>query len=132
MLSSVLYMRIRLYSYIAIYWCGMEKTNLSNEALELIAVRFKILSEPLRLRILQTLGGGEMSVNELAEAVKSSQPNISKHLKMLQDAGILSRRQQGNSVFYAIADESIFALCELVCGALEERLKNHAKILALV
>ncbi len=106
------------------------KTNLSNEVLNLVAVRFKVLAEPLRLRILHTLQGGEKSVTDLTEMVEASQPNVSKHLKILQDAGLLHRRQNGNAVYYSIADESIFTLCEVVCDALQERLKNQAKILA--
>lgn len=110
----------------------MQNKNLSNEALQLIANRFKILSEPIRLRILQTLQNGEKSVTELTEAIESSQPNVSKHLKILQDAGIVNRQQQGNAVNYSIADESIFTLCEVVCGSLETRLKNQAEIFATV
>lgn len=106
--------------------------NLSPEALKLIANRFKVLSEPLRLQILHELQKGEKSVNELTEAVETSQPNVSKHLKILQDAGILTRRQYGNTVYYTIADESIFTLCELVCDSLQERLKNQAEIFAQV
>lgn len=109
----------------------MAKKNLSNEALEMVAARFKVLAEPLRLRILHALQDGEKSVNELSEAVEASQPNVSKHLKILQEAGVLSREQKGNAVFYSIADESIFDLCELVCNSLEERHKNQARILAL-
>ena len=108
----------------------MPSKNLSNEALELIANRFKILSEPLRLRILQTLQNGEKSVSELTEEVETSQPNASKHLKILQDAGIVKRQPQGNTVYYSIADESIFTLCETVCSSLETRLKNQAGIFA--
>ena len=104
--------------------------NLSPEALKLIANRFKVLSEPLRLQILHELQKGEKSVNELTEAVETSQPNVSKHLKILQDAGILKRQQNGNTVYYTIADESIFTLCELVCDSLQERLKNQAEIFA--
>lgn len=109
----------------------MTTKNLSNEALELIANRFKILSEPIRLRILQTLQDGEKSVTELTEAVETSQPNVSKHLKILQDAGIVKRQPQGNTVYYSIADASIFTLCETVCSSLETRLKNQAEIFAL-
>jgi DNA-binding transcriptional ArsR family regulator len=108
----------------------MNEKNLSSEALELIANRFKILSEPLRLRILQCLQSGEKSVTALTEAVETSQPNVSKHLKILQTSGLVKRRQKGNTVFYAIADESIFTLCELVCDSLETRLKNQAEIFA--
>ena len=109
----------------------MVNKNLSIEALQLIANRFKILSEPIRLRILQTLQTGEKSVTELTEAVESSQPNVSKHLKLLQDAGIVSRQQQGNTVYYSIADESIFTLCETVCSSLEVRLRNQAEIFTM-
>lgn len=109
----------------------MARTNLSNEALNLIAMRFKVLAEPLRLRILHTLQDGEKSVNELSEAVEASQPNVSKHLKILQDAGVLNRQQKGNAVFYSIADDSIFELCEVVCNSLERRLENQARIFAL-
>lgn len=105
---------------------------MSSEALELVANRFKILSEPLRLRILQSLQNGEKSVTELTDLIETSQPNVSKHLKILQTSGLVKRRQKGNTVFYAIADESIFTLCEVVCNSLEARLKNQAEIFAPV
>lgn len=105
--------------------------NLSIEALELIANRFKILSEPIRLRMLHELQDGEKSVTQLTETVETSQPNVSKHLKILQDAGVVKRNQQGNTVYYSIADSSIFTLCETVCGSLETRLRNQAEIFAL-
>jgi DNA-binding transcriptional ArsR family regulator len=108
----------------------MNGKNLSSEALELVANRFKVLSEPLRLRILQSLQEGEKSVTELTELVETSQPNLSKHLKILQIGGIVKRRQKGNAVYYAISDETIFTLCEVVCNSLEERLKNQAEIFA--
>jgi DNA-binding transcriptional ArsR family regulator len=98
------------------------------EALQLVAERFKILAEPIRLRILQSLEAGELSVNEVTTAVESTQPNVSKHLKILQDAGIIARRQEGNTVFYRIADESIFQLCELVCASLKERYASRSAI----
>jgi len=97
---------------------------LSDEALELIARRFALLAEPTRLRLLHTLFAGERNVNALVEASGSTQANVSRHLQALADAGILSRRKEGLQVFYAIADPSIFKLCELVCGSLE---KQHAR-----
>jgi len=108
----------------------MNGKNLSPEALEMVANRFKILSEPLRLGLLQRLREGEKSVSELTELIKTSQPNVSKHLKILQSGGFIKRHQKGNTVFYAIADESIFTLCELVCDSLETRLKNQTAIFA--
>ncbi|HQU85269.1 MAG TPA: metalloregulator ArsR/SmtB family transcription factor [Pyrinomonadaceae bacterium] len=102
--------------------------KLSPEALSMIAERFKVLSEPLRLRILHLLQDGEKSVGELTEAIATSQPNVSKHLKILQDAGIVKRNQVGNTVYYSIADHGIFVLCEAVCDSLEERVKKQADI----
>ena len=103
---------------------------LTQEAFQFIAARFKVLSEPLRLQILQTLEDGEMSVSAITAAVAGTQPNVSKHLKILQDAGILGRRQEGNTVYYAIADPTIFELCEVVCSSLHERFMAHAKAFA--
>lgn len=110
----------------------MSKKNLSVDALCLIASRFKLLSEPIRLQILHALREGPMSVNELTNAVQTSQPNVSKHLKMLQQAGVLIREQEGNTAYYAIADESIFTLCETVCDSLEEKLRKDSEIFASV
>ncbi len=98
---------------------------MSPEALTMVAERFRLLGEPIRLGILQTLQAGEMSVGEITEAVETSQPNVSKHLKMLQTFDIVSRRQQGNTVYYAIADPSIFELCDVVCGSLQERMESR-------
>lgn len=96
------------------------------EALQLVAARFKVLSDPMRLRILQNLEAGETSVTALTEAVESTQPNVSKHLKLMQDAGLLARRQEGNTVYYSISDPTVFELCEVVCSSLQERFAAHA------
>jgi ArsR family transcriptional regulator len=110
---------------------AQKKQTMPPEALALVAARFKVLAEPLRLRILQMLEDGELSVTELTEAVESTQPNVSKHLKILQDAGFVTRRQEGNTVYYSIADSSVFALCDLVCGSIRDRLNAHAAALAI-
>jgi DNA-binding transcriptional ArsR family regulator len=99
------------------------RPQLTQEALELVGARFRAMGEPLRLRMLQELGGGEQSVSALAESVESTQPNVSKHLKILQDAGLVKRRQQGTTVFYSIADEMVFELCEMICSRLHDRLE---------
>jgi DNA-binding transcriptional ArsR family regulator len=96
---------------------------MTREALELVAVRFRAMGEPLRLRILQQLEGDERSVSALAESVESTQPNVSKHLKILQDADLVKRRQQGTSVYYSIADEMVLELCDLICSRLRDRLE---------
>lgn len=101
---------------------------MSPEALSLVATRFKILAEPLRLQILQHLETGESSVTDITSAVRSTQPNISKHLKILQDEGLVARRQEGNTVYYRIADESVFALCEVVCGSLRIKFAERSAL----
>lgn len=100
------------------------------EALQLVAARFKVLSDPMRLRILQELQSGENSVTALTEAVESTQPNVSKHLRTLQDAGLVDRRQEGNTVFYSIADPTVFQLCDVVCSSLQEKFEAHASLFA--
>ncbi len=90
-------------------------------ALELIAHRFKMLSEPTRLRLLQLLMDGEKSVNELVAASDTTQANVSKHLGILAEGGLVARRKVGVSTLYRIADPSIFQLCDLVCRSLQER-----------
>lgn len=92
---------------------------LSDRALELVAHRFKLLGEPTRLRLLQLLMQGEKSVNELVSASGSTQANVSKHLGILADGGLVARRKVGVSIFYRIADASLFTLCDLVCRSLQ-------------
>ncbi|MBS1821621.1 MAG: helix-turn-helix transcriptional regulator [Acidobacteria bacterium] len=89
--------------------------------LELVARRFRILGEPCRLRILQQLERGEHSVGALVEALDGNQPNISRHLQVLYEAGLVGRRRDGTSVLYAIGDPFIFKLCDLVCRSTRQR-----------
>jgi len=103
--------------------------GLDAEALNLVADRFRVLGEPLRLRILQLLLRRERSVMELAGELQTSQPNVSKHLRRLQDAGLLRRRQEGNTAYYSIADDSVVELCDLVCRHLAGRLARQARAL---
>jgi DNA-binding transcriptional ArsR family regulator len=99
------------------------KRPLTPEAAELIARRFLALSDPTRLRLVDVLRErGEASVGELAEALGASQQNVSKHLATLHSEGFVSRRKQGTSSIYAIADEGVFDLCEQVCGGIEAQL----------
>ena len=88
----------------------------------MVAERFKALSEPMRLRLLYALMDGEKTVSELVAETGSVQANVSKHLSVLMEADILGRRKQGTSSYYRIADESIFELCDLVCGSIHDRL----------
>ena len=96
----------------------------------LIARRFRAMGEPLRIRILDTLREGEATVNELAERLDASQQNVSKHLGLLADAGVLERRKDGTRVYYRIGDENVLGLCEQVCGSVEEQLLTLAALVA--
>lgn len=90
----------------------------------LVARRFRMLGEPFRLRLLQVLEPGEKTVGEIVVALDGNQPNVSKHLQMLYDAGIVSRRRQGTSVYYGIADPVILKLCDLVCRSAAEKARE--------
>jgi DNA-binding transcriptional ArsR family regulator len=96
---------------------------LPDELAELIARRFRVLGEPMRIRLLDRLRDSEATVGELSEALGASQQNVSKHLAVLAEVGIVGRRKQGNHVYYRIVDEGVFALCEAVCGSLQEQLR---------
>ena len=103
-----------------------KKIPLTDEALELVARRFAVLAEPMRLRLIQALFDGEKNVTELVEATGGTQANISRHLQTLTAAHILSRRKEGLQVFYKIADPTIPKLCDLVCGSIEKSLSKQA------
>src|SRR6516162_2456075 len=90
-------------------------------ALELVAARFRMLAEPMRLRLLNELRNSEKTVTALVEA------NVSKHLSLLADAGMVGRGKEGLNVFYFTADESLFELCDLVCGRLQRELAEKAR-----
>lgn len=109
-----------------------EHPRLTMEALRLVAGRFKVLSEPHRLLLLQTLAEGELSVSELVRATGLSQTNVSRHLQTLADAGMVDRRKAGVSAYYRIADPTIFQLCELMCGSLQRTLERHEQALGTV
>ena len=104
--------------------------EMSPEALELVASRFRVMAEPVRLRILQALErSGEMSIGELTDTLGLSQPNVSKHVKLLIDSGLIARRQEGNTVYCTICDDSVFELCDVVCSSLRERLTAQTAVL---
>jgi ubiquinone/menaquinone biosynthesis C-methylase UbiE len=81
-----------------------------------LADRFQALADPTRLRILALLRIMELSVGELAQVLGQSQPRVSRHLKILADAGVLERRKEGSWVFLRLSDsgrlESVFALVD--------------------
>src|SRR5579863_3217416 len=95
---------------------------LSEPLIELIAGRFRVLAEPMRIKLHDQLRGGEATVSELQDALDATQQNVSKHLGILHAAGMVTRTKDGNHVRYAIADEGVFELCEQVCGGVRRHL----------
>ena len=103
---------------------------LPDDLVELIARRFRAIGEPMRIRLLDQLRDGEATVGELSEATGASQQNVSKHLSLLADTGILGRRKQGNHVYYRIVDAGVFALCEEVCGSVQQQLQALTELVS--
>ena len=102
---------------------------LPDQLVELIAQRFRVLGEPKRNRLIEPLRDGEETVGELQDALDASQQNVSKHLGVLLQAGMVSRTKQGTSSVFAIADDGVFELCEHVCGGLRRQLSELDAIL---
>jgi DNA-binding transcriptional ArsR family regulator len=97
--------------------------------IELVAQRFRVLGEPMRIKLLDRLREGEATVSELQRALGASQQNVSKHLGILHAAGMVSRAKEGNHTRYAISDPAIFELCDQVCGGVRRQLQELDTIL---
>lgn len=108
----------------------MLTSPISEPLADMIAKRFRVLAEPTRIRLLDRLRAGETSVQDLTDALGSSQQNVSKHLAVLAEAGIVERRKSGNLALYGIADESVFDLCEQVCGSLARQVAGLEAIIS--
>jgi DNA-binding transcriptional ArsR family regulator len=101
--------------------------GLPPEALQEVAAYFQTLSEPTRLQILNYLREGERNVGELAQLCGYTAANVSRHLAMLTKHGLVARESRGTSVYYRIADEQIYALCDLVCGNIARQYEQTAR-----
>ncbi len=101
--------------------------SVSPEVVQQVAEYFSILSEPMRLRLLNLLREREYCVQELVDATQTSQANVSKHLKVMLQAGVLSRRSEGTSAYYRVEDPLIYELCSLVCNRLATRIEQQAR-----
>lgn len=97
-----------------------KRRKITDEVLQLVAQRFKVLSEPARLRLLTILEAGEQNVGRLVELTGLSQANASKHLATLVAAGMVGRRKEGLNAYYFISDPQVFELCDLMCHRLEK------------
>jgi DNA-binding transcriptional ArsR family regulator len=97
------------------------------EALKRVAEYFQTLSEPTRLQLLNILREGERNVGELAQMCGYTSANVSRHLAMLTQRGLVARESRGTSAYYRIADESVYALCDLVCGNIARQLERTAQ-----
>ena len=102
--------------------------KLTDAALEMIAARFRALSEPTRLKLLMVLEEGEKNVTELVNRTGATQTNVSRQLGVLTTAGLLARRKSGLSVLYRISDPGIFELCNHVCKSLRKRMDAERDI----
>lgn len=102
--------------------------TLDDRAMQHVANYFRALSEPLRLKILNALRARAHNVGELTELCECSQANVSKHLSLLAQAGIVERENRGTSAYYRIADARIYEMCDLVCGQLAEHFAGQAAL----
>jgi DNA-binding transcriptional ArsR family regulator len=108
----------------------MAARPLPDDLIELIVRRFRVLADLTRIKLLDLLRGREASVQELAAAIGSTQQNVSKHLGVLRQEGIVRRRKLGNYSYYSVADEGVFALCEYVCGDLANQHDSGRELVA--
>jgi DNA-binding transcriptional ArsR family regulator len=101
-------------------------TQLPDQAIDRVATYFQALAEPTRLRILNLLREGEHNVGELAEVCGYTAANMSRHLALLMQQGFVKREGRGTSVYYQIADPTIYALCDLVCNRITQQHSEQA------
>jgi DNA-binding transcriptional ArsR family regulator len=100
----------------------MGSKPLTPDTLLLVAQRFKVLAEPARLQVLDALRNGPLNVSELIDETGLNQANLSKHLQLLHANGFVTRQRDGLFVIYELSDESVFRLCDIMCG----QVKRHA------
>ena len=108
----------------------MANTRLTPDMIELIAERFRALAEPARLQLMNELRGGERTVGELVDMTGLTTGNVSKHLRLLHAAGFVTRRKEGLYVYYGLAGEDVFRLCDIMCGRIETETERRRKAFA--
>jgi DNA-binding transcriptional ArsR family regulator len=105
-------------------------TRLTSEQIALVAERFRVLGEPARLELMNALRAGERTVGELVEETGLGTANVSKHLQLLHGAGFATRRKEGLYVYYGLAGEDVFRLCDIMCGRLAAETQARRRVLA--
>ena len=108
----------------------MIRTRLTPEKIELVAAHFRALAEPARLHIVNALRAGEQTVGDLVEVTGFGTANVSKHLQLLHAAGFVSRRKEGLYVYYGLAGDDVFRLCDIMCGRLESEVQARRQLLS--
>lgn len=101
------------------------RKEMNEESFQMLSEQFRAFAEPMRLKLVYALMDGEKSVSELVETTGGLQANVSKHLRLLLDAGVVERRKQGLNSYYRIADPAVSELCELMCGSIQDRLTSN-------
>ncbi|MES3035151.1 MAG: metalloregulator ArsR/SmtB family transcription factor [Gemmatimonadota bacterium] len=109
---------------------SMGRKKLTPGLLALVAERFKALGEPARLAILNQLRDGEATVSDLIDGTGMGQANVSKHLQLLHALQFVARRKEGLFVYYSLADESVFELCDVMCGRIANETRERGRIVA--
>ena len=109
--------------------CSPAPHPLPEPLIELAAQRFRVLGEPMRIRLLDQLREADATVAELQQALGASQQNVSKHLAILHAPGMVSRTKDGNHTPYSISDPSVFDLCDHVCDGVRRQLQGLEAIL---
>lgn len=108
-----------------------EEHGYPDPLLDEIAARFRLLGEPLRLKLLAALSQGEQRVGALVTLTGANQPNVSKHLAALTHGGLVARRKAGTTIYYTLADPSVLTLCDAVCAGVQQRYAAQARALGL-
>jgi DNA-binding transcriptional ArsR family regulator len=100
-------------------------SSIPDDFLDLMADKFRMLADPTRLAILRALMDGERNVTQVVEETGRNQANVSKHLKMLAEAGLVARRKDGLQVFYALNDSLVERLCKMVCETIVQEAREE-------
>lgn len=109
---------------------SISRKRMTPALLALVAERFKALGEPARLAILSRLREGEATVSDLIDSTGMGQANVSKHLQLLHALQFVARRKEGLFVYYSLADESVFQLCDVMCGRIASETRQRGRLVA--